>query len=225
MIDIIQIYKNKEIFHKSNYTPENRKRFHKIDSTYVSRNGYLKSKTLYLPTELKQKVNIQNSEVIIIQDIKDWDSFLINKALINSGLPNWYIEQRQKYFSSENPNHFIFQQINSFKDFEIFSISKNTESYFELSLSYNHFSIGEPKRENHKICNLKLNSPIRYRINGKSDFTMSGGKERTYYEYDYIIEFVGSVKKVEFLELNKIKVQKEIPLENCKLIDERKVLY
>ena len=103
---------------------------------------------------------------------------------------------------------------------------KQDNGLYELEIDYstNSVKIGIPARENHKICDLKMSKPIRYRINGKSDFTMSGRKERTFYEFDYIIEWLGTAGRIEFCELNKINKLKSIPRGSSKLIDERRML-
>ena len=112
--------------------------------------------------------------------------------------------------------------------FEIFKISKNQPDRFDFFLDYiaNSTLLGIPKRENHKIFELRKEKPIRYKINGKSDFTAGfRRKQRTFYELDYIFEYKGQVEKIEFLNLDEVKKTKEIPLSNCKLINERKLLH
>lgn len=109
---------------------------------------------------------------------------------------------------------------------EIFKIRKTDSELFEIEIDYaaNSMSIGVPERENHKFCDLKKDKPIRYKINGKSDFTMTGRKERTFYEFDYVFEWIGPADRIDYRELNKMKKSKIIPLGNSKLIDERKIL-
>ena len=108
--------------------------------------------------------------------------------------------------------------------FEIFRIEKKDPDSFNLYLDYsgNQFSIGIPGRDDHKIAAIKLNQPVRYRVNGKSDFTMSGRKQRTFAEYDYLIEYVGQADKIVLKDQDKIETIKIKP--NYKLVDERKIL-
>ncbi len=226
MIEVIQIYKYKEIFHKDSYTPENRKLLNAVESSFDSKNGYLDNDILYLPIECKNRPDLQTAQLIVIQDIKGWDPFLTNKELEHSGLPEWFIKSRRDFSIADNQTIFEFKQLSSPKSFEIFKISKSFNNSFDLFIDYdsNSTSIGIPKRNNHKICELRPGHPIRYKINGKSDFSMTGRKQRTFYEYDYIIELIGKVNRIEFLELNKISKTKKIPFEKCKLINERKIL-
>ena len=226
MIDIIQIYKSKEYFTKNDYTPENRKSFHDLEHIFDSNQGYLEKNTLILPIEHKNQLQIKNADLIIIQDIKDWESFLVNKHLKNIDLPQWYNQSTREFIIADNKTIFPLAQLNSPKSFEVFKIVKSENNEFELFIDYlsNSMKIGIPERENHKICNLREGKPVRYLINGKSDFTMTGRKERTFYELDFIIEWIGKADKIEYRELNKISKKKMLPFKDCKLIDERKIL-
>jgi len=40
-----------------------------------------------------------------------------------------------------------------------------------------------------------------------------------------VIEWIGCAKEINFQDLNKLTKTKSIPLTNCKLIDERKILF
>lgn len=226
MIDVIQIYKSKEIFTKSTYTPENRKLFNDLGDSFDSTQGYLENETLILPIECKNLPDIKTADLIVIQDIRGWESFVENKYLESLNLPDWFKKSRRDFLISDNKNLFAFRQLSTAKSLEIFKIRKSADGFYELEIDYstNSMRIGIPERENHKFCNLKKHKPIRYKINGKSDFTMTGRKERTFYEFDFIIEWIGTANRVEFRELNKINKLKNIPLGNSKLIDERKIL-
>ncbi len=216
MIDIIQIYKSKAIFGKADYTPNNRRQFENISIEVYSSMGYVKNQSLFLPFEYKNQPNLNTSDLIIIQDITGFNPYLANKDVNHKGLR-----------TGNNELIFGIKHVEIPKSFEIFKICKKQDDNYDLYINYvaNSMVIGEPARENHKICELKMNQPIRYKINGKSDFTMSGRKERCFYEFDYIIELIEKVEHIEFLALNKIQKEKKIPLRNCKLIDERKILH
>ncbi len=200
MIDVIQIYKSVKAFTKSSYTPESRKQFQERKNAIDSYEGYLEDGTLFLPLEYKDMSEIKDAGLIIIQD---------SEANIFPG--------------EETENPCIFKQLNTPKSFEIFRI-KRSDDVYELFLDYtsNALRIGIPKRDNHKICELKPSKPVRYKINGKSDFTMSGRKERSFCEFDYIIEWEGKAERIEFCALNRIKKTKTV--QECIFIDERKNL-
>jgi len=203
MIDVIQVYKFEGKFEKPFYTSENRKQFNTLKPEIDSTCGYLDVDTLVLPIAYKNLPEISSAKFLFLQDIY------------------------QIYPSSAHENHVLgFKNLNAKIPIEIFKLNKMEPECFDVYLDYakNATSIGIPKRENHKIGELKLEHPIRYKINGKSDFTFSGRKQRTYYEYDYILEWVGSAKEIKFLAPSQIKRIKRLPLSTCKLIDERKML-
>ena len=226
MIDVIQIYKSKGIFGKSSYTPENRKRFDNLNQTVESKNGYAENGILYLPIEYKNYPDLQAADLIIVQDTDGFNPFLIHESLGSFDLSEGDFRSRRDFLIKDNKPFIGLRQLDSPKSFEIFKICKPSSDTFELFIDYvsNAMIIGMPERVNHKIGVLKKNQPVRYKINGKSDFTLTGRKQRTFCEFDYIFELIGQVDKIEFLELNKINKSKKIPVADCKLIDERKIL-
>ena len=226
MTDVIQIYRSKGVFGKSSYTPENRKHFNNLNETVESENGYFENGIMYLPLEYKTHPDLQTADLIIIQDTDGFNPFLIHASHNSVDLPEGDFRSRRDFLIKDNKPFTGLRQLSAPKPFELFKICKSGTDTFELFIDYiaNAMIIGMPERENHKIGELKKNQPIRYKINGKSDFTLTGRKQRTFCEFDYIFEWIGQVDKIEFPERNKLKKCKKIPLTECKLIDERKIL-
>ncbi len=54
---------------------------------------------------------------------------------------------------------------------------------------------------------------------------MAAGKQRTYFEFDSIIEYWGEVNAVVFEAPNRTRVERAIPQVIEKTIDLRKILY
>ena len=131
MIEVIQIYKFKEIFHKDTYTPESRKLLNAVEGSFDSQNGYLENDILYLPSECKNRADLQTAQLIVIQDIKGWDPFLTNKELEHSGLPEWFIKSRRDFSFTDNQTIFEFKQLSSPKPFEIFKIHESFNNSFD----------------------------------------------------------------------------------------------
>jgi len=151
---------------------------------------------------------------------------VIEKYFEGKDLSDWVKKSHGNFLPSNNKFMYIFNQLKTPKSFELFWIKKSQANNFELFIDYvsNSMTIGTPKRENHKIAELKAGNPLRYKINGKSDFTMTGRKQRAFYEFDYVFELYEQIEKIEYLDLNKISKIKTIPIEACKLINERKIL-
>lgn len=226
MTDVIQIYKSKGILEKLSYTPQNRKHFSNLNETVVSENGYVENGILYLQHYYRNHPDLQTADLIIIQDTDGFNPFLIHESLNDVILPEGDFRSRRDFLIKDNKHFAGLRQLSTPKSFELFKICKSGNDTFELFLDYasNAMIIGMPERENHKIGELKKNQPLRYKINGKADFTLTGRKQRTFCEFDYIFEWIGQVDKIGFQELNKLKKTKKIPLAECKLIDERKIL-
>lgn len=203
-IDVIQIFKSAEWIEKPDYTTEKRQWLGQWETCLASEAGYFMDKTLVLPFDKQEELNMKTTELVIVQDQK-------------SAGQSFGPFAKQPLFCFTRPGR---------PSFEIFRIHKTETGIIELYLNYeaNAGSIGIPKRENHKIAELKQNKPIRYKINGKSDATLSGRKQRTYVEFDYIIEYLGQADAVRFMKPAQMEVEKKIPVEKCRLIDERQIL-
>lgn len=222
MTDVIQIFKSVDRIEKPDYDTASRQSVG-VWETIVSTTGFLKEDTITLPIECKNDPKVKNADLIIIQDIKGFDPFLVNKSWDNSQFPERFKNSRKEYFNSLNPQLKGFSIHSKPWTFEIFELRKTDNDSIEVWLKYSN-TIGIPKRENHKIAELKVGKPIRFKINGKDDFTMTGRKQRTFSEFDYILEYIGTADKIEYKESNKIEMSKAIPVTDCKVIDERKIL-
>ena len=222
MTDIVQIYKSVDRIEKPDYNTASRQSVGVWESI-ASKTGFLKDGIISLPIESKNDPKLRNADLIIIQDIKGFDPFLVNKSWDNSQFPEWFKNSRKEYLNSVNLQLKSFSTLSRPWTFEIFELRKTDNDSIEIWLKYSD-TIGIPKRESHKIAELKVGKPIRFKINGKDDYTMTGRKQRTFSEFDYILEYIGTAYKIEYRELNKIEMTKTIPEADCKVIDERKIL-
>lgn len=176
-----------------------------------------------LPKGCTDQREVQRLGAVIIQDIIGYSSEQKKRRLVQHsqerGSPGWFVE-------SQCPEHFFFKKENSKWAFELFALDAQNADRFELHLKYegNSFSIGEPKRNDHKVCMLEKGKPIQITINGKVDRRIGAGARRTYNEFAYIIEYLGQVESVEFVSKDKIETQRKIP-EFEKTVDLRKILY
>ena len=231
MSHIFQFYKKHWSIPKKDYTTETRQKFQNWDKQISSQVGYLKEKQLFLPFEKRNLIRLNSVSGIILQDVIGQNSskekLHLQKVAEANDFPDWFNRQQLANLDSQNPELAVYSSQKKIWDFEIFSIEKNTNKEFEIHLRYkvNEFRIGKPGRNDHKLCILKKNTPVKISINGKSDSTMSSGKERSYSEYEYIIEYQGESDSIEFKDLNKIETQKDVPQKFIKHIDLRKILY
>jgi len=201
----IQVYKSVRRFTKANYNPSSRSQFAVWENEFFSKAGYWKEGTLYLNAMARTNISLENKELIILQEEPKLKA--------------------QEPTTQEVGELHSFQQLTAPQAYEIFYI-KRSEKGFSIHLNYDDHSmnIGIPKRSNHKIADLRRGEAIRYRINGKSDFSLSRGKERSFTELDYIIYYQGEIERLVYLASNKIETRKGIPLQSIKEVDERKFL-
>lgn len=182
--------------------------------------------TLYLPTTLREiNVNPKSRLIIIQQNFNSnslqtdgqWDGNLINLS-----------DNQSKSAKTDNTIAVKeVKQLNSVFFTDIFKFTDQLPLKLDIELEYSTHSmtIGEPFRSNHKIFELKADQVVRYLINGKADFTLTGRKQRTYYEFDYLFEWVGEIENVDYYKLEKGKKLPEEEIRGYKVVNERKRLF
>lgn len=228
MIDVIHIFKKHAQIPKPYYTPELRKSFELWGKEIVSQIGHIQADILVLPRFRKPEINLNRIGTLILQDIIGYSGteakINFKKQAKEFNLPDWFLEQQLK----RNPALYAFNIETRMMHAEIFAFEKvEASDKINVHLRYNahssHFS--QPSRSNHKLYTLEMGKPIQLRINSKSDGTMSRGKERTYDEYEYTIEYLGKVNSVDFSDQSALSRQVKIPKNIAKVIDMRKLLY
>jgi hypothetical protein len=95
---------------------------------------------------------------------------------------------------------------------------------FELHLRYGYYEIGIPKRSNFKLCNIKKNIHVEIKINGKTDYSHSSGRERIFKEQRYILEYVGDFDRFKLLKEPYEPILKQVPNER-NVVDLNKPLW
>ena len=107
---------------------------------------------------------------------------------------------------------------------ELLRIKITKDSKLELHVrdtdSMKYGEIPSPKRKGHKIANLEVNQPIRYKTNSKFECFGTRQAQRKYIEYDTILEYLGAVKSFDF----SLEQPMAIEIVNAKVIDERNIL-
>ncbi len=210
MPQVLHIFKKHAVILKPDYTPDFRKSFFEWENQLTSRLGIIKDGQLLLANEYKELINVSRTGTVIIQDIIGYSGS--NKMdylqdLKKMNFPEWYIRDWLKRF----PEIITFNKEDRVQYFGPFSINLQNKELF--------------LKDSYKLCVLEIGQSIRIRLNAKSDFTASSGKQRTYYESDYIIQFLGEVDSIEFVSDKTLEIQREIPWKTAKAIDLRKAYY
>jgi len=225
MIHVIHIHKKHARFPKNAYSSSVRESFHQWNQMVKSSNGFVKDDVLILPKELEETIDVNRVGIIVIQDIYGFSEKGAGIALKHElqNLPDWWVENRL----NDQKECFAFNKENRRCDVELFSIEKNETGELEFLLRYSNsrYLIGLPTRSDHKLCPLKIGKSLRILINGQSDFTMSRGKQREYNEFDFIIQYLGEVKTIEFFPPTAIQIDRKIPFNYDKVIDLRRAFH
>ncbi|MFY0673806.1 MAG: hypothetical protein JXQ87_10390 [Bacteroidia bacterium] len=218
----IQVFTNFNRLFKHNY--KEWRANYEWPKAIESKNGSIEDRTLVLPNFIINQ-DAQKANLIIINDIIGFDKEAQLRKYLRKDLPDWYKNRIQEQIKQVK-EHYFFQNTSSICRVEILNFKQIANDNIEVYLDYqNHKgTIGKPTRQNHKIAELRPGSFIRYSINGKYDFNLSSGAERTYHEYDYIIKHLGQFNDVEFLGQKQISNYKQIELPS-KWVNEKKVLF
>lgn len=185
---VIQVFKKINIYGKDEKSFDLRKDLMQWNNI-LSKSGYIKNGEIFIPENILDKKDHQLCEIILLTDNAS------NRDLISADEENQYLLPAFSW------------------RFEIFELKKN----LDIFLRYNEYEIGIPSREDFKLSTLKKGVPLEIKINGKTDFSMTAGKERKYKDQSYIFIYHG--------EFNKTKILKE-PFQPVKksISGERKVI-
>lgn len=148
---------------------------------------------LFLPERILEDPNLQTCELITIEDT-------------DSALAGDNIDSGESAHQPEGHHCFNLHHPNKIDIFEL-----RFDNELELYLQYGHFEVGIPSRENFKLCTLKLNMPVEIKINGKTDFSLTAGRQRTFKEQFYIYEYLGLFTNFSILKEPIEPVIKNVP--------------
>jgi hypothetical protein len=207
-VKILQIFRNINVYGKADKSFENRKKAMEWKPV-SSKSGYVIDNDLFLPEKFFDNNVAGNCEIITLEDNNQQETFSATDL------------QHTKMIASNNEPGFnrCFKQ-KSFAKIDIFEIKND----LELFLKYDSYEVGIPERKNFKLCILKINNPVEIKINGKTDFSMTSGRERIFKEQHYIFEHLGDFGSCKILKEPYESIIKRVPAER-KIIDLIKPLW
>ena len=165
-VSVIQIFRHILRYGKEDKPSEKRLGFGRWDAIN-SQSGHLYDGHLYLPDSITEHPHFDDCNLIIMVDD--------NSAPLDL---NGRDVKTHYCLSLSQPNKF-----------DIFELQAKDD--LELYLRYDHFKIGEPAREDFKLCNIRFQHPVEIQINGKLDFALSSRRPRTYLEQYYLFDYWG----------------------------------
>jgi hypothetical protein len=219
-LQVLQLYKTHLNIPKAFYTPRLREKIFQWPEKITSTQGYFQEGVLYLPDRMKRKLSSSSAQMIVLTD----DNPLTVLQQRSSGerkFPEWYEQFNHRTFTIQTiPLQLLDWERNHFELFEIHQHDDLLQLWFDYER--NEFLLGSPRRENHLLFNLKINKPIRFRINGTGKSELE--EERLFYEFDYILDFKGTADRIVFKAPSQLVVDKKVP-QTDKEINERKAIY
>lgn len=221
---VIQVFHKYIEYQKDQKSFEKRKAYSMWRSEIISPIAYVNLDKLSIPKTL-YSMELEFNNLIVLNDFNadsTAEAFVDQNKRWQKDLINFKVNK----FASTHKKLFFLQTYNLTNkpiNFEIFQLRLNTD-IIELHLKYNHYEIGEPSRDNFKLCNLEQNVPVEIKINGKNDHSLSSGTARTFKEHHYIFHFIGEVNAIELRKESLKGMAKVIPTPK-KVIDLMKDLY
>lgn len=209
-VRVIQVFRKINFYGKTTKSFEDRK----DDTQWLnifSKSGYVKDKELWLPEQVFKNPNFEICTLITLED-NSQSQFISGKDLISNKtvISNNAVVYNNCFYLSRESN------------IDIFEIKG--DSGIELHLNYNYSEVGVPRRDNFKLCDIKLNKPVEVKINGKTDFSFTSRGQRLFKEQEYIFEYLGDFSKCFILIEPYDPINKKIP-ENRKVVDLLKQLW
>lgn len=230
-IHIIQIFDNSYEYGKDEKSYSERKIKTQWKDKIISKSGYIENGRLKLNKSKLSLSSLKNVNLILLIDYNsDSENEILEKFKYLK-----IFDCAEHQFSNDLKKHSLTREflnrIEYIKTGEIslypflwkcFRFDKS--NLININLIWDEWEIGIPKRENFKLCNLEANNPIEINLNGKRDFSMSGRRERTFIERNFIIEYLGEINEVELIKDPNIEFEKQIP-KASKRINLLKELY
>ncbi len=212
-IKVLQIFRNINFYEKPKKSFNDRRDELEWGSI-PSKSGCVTEGQLFLPESIKTNPDARSCDLITIEDDNQPQIF-----------PSPHLHKEKMLYVPRLPqpppsNHCLnLVRPNNLDIFEL-----RLEGELELYLQYGYFDVGIPKRNNFKLCQVKLGEPVEIKINGKIDTSLTAGKERTFKEQHYVFHYLGDFPNATLLREPFEPVQKHVP-EQRKVVDLIKQLW
>lgn len=210
---VIQLFDNSYEYGKDLKSFEDRKEHYFWRQKVNSKNGFADESAFksYIPAVL------ENSNLLFLIDYNVDDEFeILNRFGFLKSSEAYQIATTDNSNQKRLKNQFI-KNIEYHKtgnltqhDFHWKCLKFSMKEKLEVHLKWDYWEVGFPTRDNFKICELPLHTPMEININGKRDSSAGAGRARTFVERNFIIEYKGLCNSIEFVT-NEPSFKKEIP--------------
>lgn len=197
MAKVFQVFAKSAVIAKPAYDQHSRAQFYNWPKDFHSQSGYLEDDTLNLPEDVASQI-VNTPSAIVLMDHVTWEIHSEKKSVLAFNAQNIKL----------NP---VLIKTNTSKGIQLHSQLEDLSHFTEV-----------PQKENHLIGILKENGPIRYMTNNRWDFSATQRRQRQFLLHDYIIEYKGEYSSIKYHK--QLEIKKRIPLTDCKVVDERRIL-
>lgn len=188
---VIQIFDNSLSYTKELKSFEDRKSISKWKKKVISKSGYIENGVLNLNRDTLK--NPLSSNTILLVDFNRLED------------------------SEKSESHILNGEITA-SAFTWSILKFREKETIEINLNWNYWDLGDIKREQFKLAELKKDKPIEIKINGKRDFSLSSRRERLFLEKNFIIQYLGTVGEINLVSKSDFAREKKIPIDR-KLIN------
>jgi hypothetical protein len=193
-VQVIRLFKKQLRFGKEDKAGFDLRAFHAQESAGCS-GGFVEEGKLFLDGSLLgESEEVQGSDLLVMVDEAD--------------------------SAKRSALHFL--KTSSANRLEIFKIFGKDP--IELHLEWSYFHVGDPSRDHMKLCYLVPGKAYEIRINGKTDFSLTGRRPRHYLEQIFVVEHLGIFSEYTPISDSKKIHSNKLP-ELRKVIDLRKPLW
>lgn len=213
-VKVLQVFRNINIYGKPKKSLDDRRADLEWSEVH-SKSGHVIDGQLFLPESVKTNPDVRLCDLITIEDDNQPQAFSsahLQFTKMMAIIP--------RLAQPPPPNH-CFSLLRPNK-LDIFELRFGSE--LELYLQYGYFDVGIPKRNNFKLCEVKLDQAVEIKINGKTDHSLSRGRDRLFKEQHYVFHYLGDFSSAALLREPFEPTSKHVP-EERKVVDLIKQLW
>ena len=213
---LIQVFVNSYKYGKPYKSYEDRKGVVGWKTSVESNGVIVEDDEILINAEIYNQQNrlLDNCIISIDYNINSADDFLRYEKMIGKNYSKEALKEAYNGFV-ERRDDLRLARIDE-KPFlwNIFEFSKLEE--IELKINWDYWKMGNPKRMKYKIAELKKNKPVEILSDGIIDFSMTGRRNRTFVENNYILEYKGEFDKANIID-DLQPIEKQIPKERKRI--------
>lgn len=176
-------------------------------------------------TKIYSKVNYRNPKIIKKPMLTGkWETESTSYVANNQLFVSEKMVQGQDFLSNKDLflRYAVAYQPVEAEAFQWFWVTKKDDNLWLTLTQAGFIRMSYPLRPSFDVAPLELKKPVRVALNCRTWHSVSSRRATTYYEVDFIYEYLGQFSSYQINEHTKTQ---SIDLETVKLINLRKALY